>query len=524
MRISRDLLKNRDFLAEKGISALPFPVAEQARKDSLKNPRWMHIGPGNLFRAFLAEIAEDLIASGDTDCGIISVKTRGRDGYVDIFDRNEGLSLAVYLLPDGSAEKKLLSSIVDMKCTDESFDTILKKAASASLQLISFTVTEKGYVLTGPDGNFTEDALHDISCTDDVPLTVPGTAARLLYSRFISGMQPVALVSMDNCSSNGDVLKRSVMSVALQWVKKGLADDRFIDYISDPGRVSFPITMIDKITPSPSAETLKYLPEFSEIRILNTEKGSKYADFVNCEKPGYLVIEDSFPNGRPQFEKASVIMTDRDTVKKCESMKVSSCLNPVHTALALAGCLLGYTRIYKEMENRALRSFAKAVAYECIPAVDDPKVISPAEFLDVVLEKRLPNPAIPDSPQRIASDTSQKIPVRFGPAIKYHLGRGSAESLEAIPFVIALWFRYLTGIDDIHGSFELSPDPRMQELKLDASSGFDDVLPKIRKIISDDSIFGTDLSGTVMERKILSFFLETEETGMIEANLRSFIR
>ena len=66
---------------------------------------------------------------------------------------------------------------------------------------------------------------------------------------------------------------------------------------------------------------------------------------VYKRQPQYLVIEDSFPNGRPPLEKskAGVYMTDRDTVNKSERMKVTVCLNPVHSALGPYGCVLGYT-------------------------------------------------------------------------------------------------------------------------------------------------------------------------------------
>lgn len=60
--------------------------------------------------------------------------------------------------------------------------------------------------------------------------------------------------------------------------------------------------------------------------------------FVNAEGPQYL--EDRFPNGRPPLEKAGVYMTDRDTVNQVERMKATTCLNPLHTALAVYGCLL----------------------------------------------------------------------------------------------------------------------------------------------------------------------------------------
>ena len=55
---------------------------------------------------------------------------------------------------------------------------------------------------------------------------------------------------------------------------------------------------------------------------------------------------------------------------------------------------------------------------ECLPAAADPGILDPGKFLDRVIRVRLPNPFTPDTPQRIAADCSQKIPVRFGPAVR----------------------------------------------------------------------------------------------------------
>ena len=95
---------------------------------------------------------------------------------------------------------------------------------------------------------------------------------------------------------------------------------------------------------------------FEDMKITVTSKGGYTAAFINAEKPQYLVIEDRFPNGRPPLEKAGVYMTDRDTVNNMERMKVTTCLNPLHTVLAVYGCLLGYDTIANEMKDPELKA------------------------------------------------------------------------------------------------------------------------------------------------------------------------
>lgn len=120
-------------------------------------------------------------------------------------------------------------------------------------------------------------------------------------------------------------------------------------------------------------------------------------------------------------------------------MKVCTCLNPLHTALAIFGCLLSYTRIYKEMEDPELKVLVEKVGYlEGLPVVVDPKIINPKAFIDEVLTKRIPNPFMPDTPQRMGTDTSQKMSIRFGETIKAYINSKDLDvsELKFIPLVI----------------------------------------------------------------------------------------
>ena len=130
-------------------------------------------------------------------------------------------------------------------------------------------------------------------------------------------------------------------------------------------------------------------------------------------------MEDRFPNGRPRFEKAGVFLTDRATVDKADTMKVTTCLNPLHTALAIMGCLLGYRSIAEEMKDPDLSLLVSEIGYnEGLPVVESPGIIDPKTFLEEVVTVRFSNPNIPDIPQRIATDTSQKVAIRYGETIK----------------------------------------------------------------------------------------------------------
>jgi fructuronate reductase len=138
----------------------------------------------------------------------------------------------------------------------------------------------------------------------------------LAYERYKAGAYPFAFASMDNCSHNGQKLKDAVITVAEKWAENDLVEEGFLGYLNDESKVGFPWSMIDKITPGPAPEVQEKLKEigFENTEIVKTNKNTEIAAFVNAEAPEYLVIEDSFPNGKIPLDKAGAIYTDRNTV------------------------------------------------------------------------------------------------------------------------------------------------------------------------------------------------------------------
>ncbi|MCL2852470.1 MAG: mannitol dehydrogenase family protein, partial [Defluviitaleaceae bacterium] len=287
-----------------------------------------------------------------------------------------------------------------------------------------------------------------------------------------------------------------------------------------------------KITPRPDEGVAAMLQSagFEDTALVTTSKHSHAAPFVNAEEAQYLVIEDSFPNGRPALEKAGVLFTERAVVEKVEKMKVGTCLNPLHTALAVFGCLLGYTKISEEMKDEHLVKLIEQIGYgEGLPVVVNPGIIDPKDFIAEVLNVRFPNPFMPDTPQRIACDTSQKIPIRFGETLKAYIERGmDVESLRAIPLVFAAWLRYLLGVDDEGKPFTPSPDPMLETLQSRlagitlGSPG--DCREKLRPILSNPTYFGIDLYKGGLGEMVEDMFIEmTSAPGAVRKALANLV-
>lgn len=519
---------------EKAGIRLPAFDRDKMIAETVKEPVWVHFGAGNIFRAFPAALQQELLERGLSRKGIVAAE--GYDG--EIIDRvyrpHDNLSLLVTLKSDGTIGKAVIGSIAEALRADrpreKEFERLREIFRCDSLQMASFTITEKGYRLTRGDGEPFPDVAADFAEGPSNPQSYMGKVASLCYERYLHGAKPLALVSMDNCSRNGARLSEAVLAFARKWGENGKAEKGFASYLEDPERISFPWSMIDKITPRPDDDVRKMLEAsgFEDTAGEITAKKTYVAPFVNAEETQYLVVEDRFPGGRPPLEKAGVIFTDRATVEKAEKMKVGTCLNPLHTALAVFGCLLGYTKISDEMKDEDLVQLVRGIGYrEGLPAVVDPGIISPKAFLDEFIGVRLPNPFLPDTPQRIATDTSQKIPVRFGETIKAYLSsdRLSVGDLKLIPFTLAGWCRYLMGIDDGGRPFSPSPDPMLPELtatlsgvRLGQTGPFHSVL---QPILSRKEIFGTDLYETELGKTAEADFAElVSGKGAVRAALK----
>ena len=494
---------------EKGYKLPEFDIAKM-RENTKAACKWVHFGGGYIFRIFLATRMQDLLNKGLADSGIVVGEGFDAEVVEKGYAPYDNINVNVTLKAEGTVEKEVCASVAEaMVCSTQrpEWKRFVEIFTNPALQMVSFTITEKGYA-TAP-GYVQEDILRGPQkCT-----TICCMVVSLLNERFKAGKYPIAVVSMDNCSQNGLKLFTGVSTIAKRWAEMGMVSQDFVTWLCDEKQVSFPWSMIDKITPRPDpmvCETIK-ADGIEGMDIIITAKRSYVAAFVNSEECEYLVVEDKFPNGRPCLEKAGVYFTDRDTVTKVERMKVCTCLNPLHTAMSIMGCLLGYTKISDEMKDDDIVKYIKRLGYvEGLPVVTDPGILSPKSFIDDVVFKRLPNPFMPDTPQRIATDTSQKLAIRFGETVKAYQEEGlDLSNLKVIPVVLASWIRYLLAVDDNGNAFELSPDPLAESAHADiADVHFGQSLKggELDKILSREDIWGYNVMKSPLKDAVIGAF------------------
>jgi len=536
MKLNNKSLKTKEFWEEAGFE-LPKFDRIAVEENTKKAPKWIHFGAGNIFRAFPANVQQNILNAGKSDTGIIVAEGFDYEIIEKMYSPNDNLSVLVTLKADGSIEKTVVGSIVESLTVNpeskEEWKRLNEIFVAPSLQMVSFTITEKGYNLFATDGSYFAPVEEDLNKGPKEPISYIGKLASLLYERYVNGKLPLALVSMDNCSHNGTKLYEAVRVYAEAWSNNQLVERGFLEYVENPNCVSFPWSMIDKITPRPDESVKEMLKKdgFEDVEPIITSKNTYVASFVNAEKPEYLVIEDKFPNGRPNLEEGGVIFADRETVDKVEKMKVCTCLNPLHTALAVYGCMLGYTLIADEMKDPELKKLVEVIGYvEGLPVVVDPGIIKPKDFIDEVLNVRIPNPFMPDAPQRIATDTSQKLGIRFGETIKAYADseKLNVSDLKLIPLVLAGWCRYLLAVDDNGDRFEPSSDPLLEDsmayvknIKLEDSRDFHE---ELNPILSNSKIFGVDLYEVGLGKLVESYFSElVAGTGAIRKTLKKYL-
>ena len=509
----------------KGYELPKFDIAAVAKKTH-DEPTWLHFGAGNIFRAFPAAILNDALNSGKYDRGVIVAESFDYEIIDKAYRPYNNLSLLVSLQSSGTIEKKVIASVTESLKADPQFGDdwarLQEIFRAPSLQMITFTITEKGYSYNDAD-----------LARGLAPVFAMGKVCALLLERFKAGALPLTVQSTDNCSHNGDKVKAGVLAYAQKWVADGLAPAEFLAYLQDESKVTYPWSMIDKITPRPHEKVQAMIAAdgFEDNETIITDKKTFTAPFVNAEEVQYLVVEDNYTNGRPPLELGGALYTTRETVDQVETMKVTTCLNPLHTAMSIYGVMLGYDLISAEMADENLRSFIQKIGYiEAMPVVTDPGVLNPYEFIGTVINKRLPNPFMPDAPQRISTDTSQKLPIRFGETIKKYVARGlDMSNLVLIPLTLAGYARFLKALDDNGNPFTPSTDPLLDELQAIVAplelGKPDQDYSCLKKLYSRKDVFGLDLYEAGLGEQIEGMVKELYAgKGAVRATLHKYTK
>jgi len=392
-------------------------------------PGIVHLGLGAFHRAHQAVYTEDAMAAAGGDWGIVGVAPRSA-AVVDALAAQDRLYSVTTLAPHGSATR-VIGALAGLRRAAADPDAVVALLADPRIRVVTLTVTEKGYRLDPATGRLLlDDELRaDLSGPGGgrPPRTVPGLLVRGLAARQRAGAGPIALVSCDNLPSNG----RRLRGLVEQSVQR-LAAGPLADWVA--GNVTFPGTMVDRIVPATTAETMTIAAG-----ALGVRDGAAV-----CGEPYYQwIIEDDFPAGRPAWELAGAVLTG--DARPWELLKLRT-LNGVHSAIAYLGAVAGYDTIAAALGlpglRRAMRRF---IAEDIGPTLTPPDGVSIAGYGDEVLE-RFANPAIGHRTVQVAMDGSQKLPQRVLHTILDRRAAGGTPRWGTL--VVAGWMRFVQGVAD----------------------------------------------------------------------------
>ncbi|RXG23472.1 mannitol dehydrogenase family protein [Leeuwenhoekiella aequorea] len=428
----------------------------------------LHVGVGGFHRAHQAYYLNKLHeADLNPEWGICGIGLRENDKNIeDVFKKQDNLYTLLVKHPDGKNEAQVIGSIIDFKLGYGNPQVAIDKMAHPDTKIVSLTITEGGYNFNSSTGEFNfdnQDIIYELQNPED-PRTIYGYLTAALKKRRENSLPPFTIMSCDNIEHNGDVTREMLLTFAKRQ------DSELAEWIENS--VSFPNSMVDRITPVTTA---------ADIEFLENEYGIKDEWPVTCEPFIQWVIEDNFSNGRPQLENVGVQFVP--DVKPYEKMKLRL-LNAGHSVLGILGAVYGYKTINECMEDKVFLTYLRSfMDLEATPVLDELKGINLNDYKDS-LEERFANPNIKDSVSRICSESAAKLPKFLIPTIQDNLKSGG--NIDFGTLVLATWCYYSDLQQDQNGAPLEILDTMKNELHEAAQNTKEDALSFLRQT----SVFG----------------------------------
>jgi fructuronate reductase len=371
----------------------------------------VHIGIGAFHRAHQAVYTDGAMAAGDRDWGIVGVSLRS-DNVAEQLNPQGGV-YSVDTRSVAGSELRLIGAVQKVLVAADNPQAVIDAIAAPTTHIVSFTVTEKGY-LRGLYGALDLDAAKSASSL--YPFVGAGLAARKT-----AGLPGLTLLSCDNLAGNGAALK----ALTRQYLAAEYPD--LVDWFDTDCRC--PATMIDRIVPATTD---------ADRGAVEATLGVRDEGAVVTEGFSQWVIEDDFAGPRPRWEKVGAeLVAD---VAPYETAKLRM-LNGAHSALAYIGLGKGHEFVHQAIADPAIRPFIeRLMREEAAPTIDAAPGQDLIAYADALIE-RFANPALDHRLIQIAMDGSQKIPQRWLETLAWHQARSArCPSLEV---AIAAWIAFL---------------------------------------------------------------------------------
>lgn len=410
-------MSNLEKLSRKTLNLIRSDVDTTYRKKETDN-RIVHIGIGAFHRAHQAIFTDISNEKTGSSWGITGISMRS----ATVRNTLKQQDFLYTVMEKSAAEEnlRLVQSLDDVIVATESLSDALSSIADASTKIVSITVTEKGYCHANGHLDLSNETikadLANKSC-----ISLPAFLVRALEQRQKEGAGKVTLMSCDNLPHNGQILK----SVVSEFAEK--SNDALAAWISE--NVSFCSTMVDRIVPAATPESMSYISEAI---------GLQDDASLLCEPFKQWVIEDNFNVARPEWEAAGALFVS--DVNSYEKLKLRF-LNGCHSFTAYSGLLLGDEYIHETVTRPEVNAFIKELSLlEMQNSLDMPCGMDGPEYQEVIAS-RFANPFVPYKNSQVATDGSLKIPQRYFMPASDLIKRGLTPNY--LSFAIAVWAHYV---------------------------------------------------------------------------------
>ncbi|MBZ9761904.1 mannitol dehydrogenase family protein [Mesorhizobium sp. CA8] len=460
------------------LGRLPSEVRKPAYDRAALKPGIAHIGVGAFHRCHQAEYTDDLLAKDFDRWGLVGINIRP-PLLAGTLGRQSGLYTRLIRQND-EVEARVIGSIVRVVDSQDSAAPALDVLASADIQMVTMTVTEKGYCHIPSSGALDldhPDIVHDLA-NPETPRSVPGILARALELRMARQGRPVTLLSCDNIPANGIILSNVVRTFA---ERRG---GKLADWIE--ANVAFPAAMVDRIVPATTE---------ADIDAVEQRFGYRDGAVVVGERFRQWVIENRFAGRVPRWDLVGATFVDDVTPFEHLKMRV---LNGAQTTLSYLGVLGGFEHTFETMANPLLARFVRRMlTEETLPTLTPVPGIQPAAYVEQSLS-RLTNTAIRHRNHQIATDGSQKIVQRLLNPIRDRLAKGGDIALLSV--AVAGWMAYLIKASARFGRAWQVSDPFADKIAAIADRIGTDSKALVDSILAIDAIFDPALAANATFR------------------------
>lgn len=432
--------------------------------------RMVHLGFGAFHRAHQGVYTDILAAEHHSDWGYYEVNLIGGEQQIADLKQQNNLYTVAEMSADAWTARVVGVVKEALHAQVDGLERVLAAMCEPQIAIVSITITEKGYCHSPATGQLMLE--HPMIAADlrnpHQPITAPGVIVEALARRKAAGLPAFTVMSCDNMPENGHVTRNVVTAYARA------VDAELASWIEQ--NVTFPSTMVDRIVPAVTPETLDKIEQLTGVR---DPAG------VACEPFRQWVIEDKFVAGRPQWEKAGAeLVAD---VIPFEEMKLRM-LNGSHSFLAYLGYLAGYQHINDCMADDNYRLAARALMLREQAPTLKVQGVDLSHYADQLIA-RYSNPALRHRTWQIAMDGSQKLPQRMLDSVRWHLANHSDFDLLALG--VAGWMRYVGGVDEQGEAIDVS-DPLLSVIQR-AVADSEEGESRVEALLAIAEIFGDDL-------------------------------